>query len=134
MLFVGASQDDFNTMMRILRDSAWDLDVVPTRRDALDYMECKQASVVICECDLPDGNWRDLLDSAALLKNRPAMIIASRSADDRLWAEVLNLGGCDVLAKPFESKEVVWSIHSAWHEWSKRCGESLETEAIPWPA
>jgi FixJ family two-component response regulator len=30
----------------------------------------------------------------------------SRHADERLWAEVLNLGGYDLLAKPLEGDEV----------------------------
>ena len=34
------------------------------------------------------------------------MIVSSRLADDCLWAEVLNLGGYDLLAKPFAAAEV----------------------------
>jgi DNA-binding response OmpR family regulator len=38
--------------------------------------------------------------------NPPDLIVASRLADEYLWAEVLNLGGYDVLAKPFNAEEV----------------------------
>jgi FixJ family two-component response regulator len=31
-------------------------------------------------------------------------------ADDRLWAEVLNMGGYDLLMKPFDEREV---LHAA---------------------
>jgi hypothetical protein len=34
-------------------------------------------------------------------------------ADERLWAEVLNLCGYDVLATPFHADEVLCSISSA---------------------
>jgi hypothetical protein len=32
--------------------------------------------------------------------------VSSRVADDRLWAEVLNLGGYDLLTNPFAPAEV----------------------------
>jgi len=33
--------------------------------------------------------------------------VTSRLADERLWAEALNLGAYDVLAKPFDSTEAM---------------------------
>ena len=35
----------------------------------------------------------------------PALIVTSRLADERLWAEVLNLGAFDLLSKPFDFDE-----------------------------
>jgi hypothetical protein len=32
--------------------------------------------------------------------------VTFRTADERLWAEVLNLGGYGVLAQPFDANEV----------------------------
>jgi hypothetical protein len=42
------------------------------------------------------------------------MIVTSRLADERLWAEVLNLGGYHLLAKPFDASEVVRVVGTAW--------------------
>jgi hypothetical protein len=55
---------------------------------------------VICERSLPDGEWKDLLGKT------PRLIVTSYAADESLWAEVLNLGGYDVLAQPFDEQEV----------------------------
>jgi len=66
--------------------------------------------VAICEQDLPDGSWKHLLAELSQCQPPPVLVVSSRSADDSLWAEVLNLGGCDVLAKPFDAKEVVWAV------------------------
>jgi hypothetical protein len=41
------------------------------------------------------------------------LVVASRLADERLWAEVLNLGGHDVLAMPFDAHEVRRVMESA---------------------
>lgn len=47
------------------------------------------------------------------------MIVASRLADERLWAEVLNVGGYDLLVKPFEKDEVAWVVGLAFDQWSR---------------
>jgi len=41
------------------------------------------------------------------------LIVTSRNADDRLWAEALNMGAYDVLSQPFERVEVARAVESA---------------------
>jgi nucleotide-binding universal stress UspA family protein len=41
------------------------------------------------------------------------MLVVSRHADERLWAEVLNLGGFDVLTLPFDRDELGRVLSSA---------------------
>ena len=45
--------------------------------------------------------------------NGQVLIVTSHAGDDALWAEVLNLGGYDVLAQPFDPSEVARVITSA---------------------
>jgi DNA-binding response OmpR family regulator len=47
------------------------------------------------------------------------LIVTSRLADDRLWAEALNLGAYDVIAKPFEASEVVRIAGLACAHWNQ---------------
>ena len=75
-----------------------------TFREALPDLE--SATVVMCERDLPDGTWQDVLNECQGCSNRPLVMVVSRQADESLWAEVLNLGGYDVLLKPFDRNEV----------------------------
>jgi len=70
-------------------------------------------SVVICEDILPDGNWKDLLAALDRVHSPPTLIVTSAAVEPRLWAEVLNLGGSDVLAQPFSSEEVLWIVRHA---------------------
>jgi FixJ family two-component response regulator len=69
--------------------------------------------VVIAETDVPDWHWKKVLHDLRGLEQPPQLIIASRNADDRLWAEALNVGAYDVLAQPFERAEVERAIESA---------------------
>jgi DNA-binding NtrC family response regulator len=71
------------------------------------------ASVVICEEVLPDGTWRDVLAARDPVQPLPALIVTSPTVGPHLWAEVLNLGGYDVLAQPFSNREVLWSLRRA---------------------
>lgn len=48
--------------------------------------------MVICEARLPDGTWKEVLDLAQRQPRPPYLIVTFSLADDRLWAEVLNLG------------------------------------------
>jgi hypothetical protein len=70
--------------------------------------------VVICQDSLPDGDWKLLLAGFDRVEARPSLIVSSRLADDRLWAEVLNLGAFDLLlGAPFEPEEVLRVTESA---------------------
>jgi len=81
--------------------------------------------VVVCERDLPDGSWKDVLEMSASLPCPPPVIVTSRMADDYLWAEVLNLGGYDVLAKPLDTQELSRSLNLAWERWAGQ-GDRLQ--------
>ena len=76
-------------------------------------------AVVICDHDLGQGRWKRLLLDVRDLSRPPLVIVASRLADDRLWAEALNLGAYDVLSKPFESTEALRVIGHAMLRWQR---------------
>lgn len=73
-----------------------------------------------CERDLAPGAWKDMLDEAFALPQSPCVIVTSRLADEYLWAEALNVGAYDVLAKPFEREEVVRIVSLASRSWHDR--------------
>jgi len=60
---------------------------------------------------------RDVLEQVTILPDPPSFIVTSRLADERLWAEALNLGAYDVLAKPFDSTEAMRVVGAAWRAW-----------------
>jgi DNA-binding response OmpR family regulator len=73
---------------------------------------------VVTERDLAPGSWRDILENVLLLPDPPFLIVTSRLADEYLWAEALNLGAYNVLAKPFDASEVMHVLGSAWRHWT----------------
>jgi DNA-binding response OmpR family regulator len=85
----------------------------PDCEQASAYLADSRIAVVICETLLPDGSWKDLLACMARAKASSVLVVTSKVADESLWAEVLNLGGYDVLAQPFDSEEVTRVVRSA---------------------
>lgn len=100
-------------------------------REALSLLARDRMTVVICECRLPDGDWKDVLGQVEVLSEPPCLIVASQLPDGRLWAEVLNLGGYDILAKPFARKEVMCVAELAAINWSREAQRRLSRAARP---
>jgi two-component system OmpR family response regulator len=67
-------------------------------------------SVVLSEDKLTDSTWKNVLSVLQSMPSPPHLIVTSGLADERLWAEVLNLCGYDVIAKPFHPSEVLRTL------------------------
>lgn len=111
VLLIGPEDRQRSVLHSILQEAGCRTLVCARCRHAIELI--KFASVVICEHSLPDGTWQDVLRTAQALTRAPALIVTSRLAGGDLWAEVLNLGGYDVLAQPFRAEEVLWIVRSA---------------------
>jgi DNA-binding response OmpR family regulator len=94
-----------------------------SNRRRLRYLRAK-IPLVVTERNLATGSRRDLLDNAFLLPDPPILIVTSRLPDEYLWAEALNLGAYNVLAKPFDASEVMRILDSAWRHWTGLHGDS----------
>ncbi len=123
-LLISASAND-HAVLQVIFDSAnWRLDTVHRCDEAAGYLEKHETAVVICDSKLPDGDWKSVLNRLETLPLRPNLIVTSRLADEALWAEVLNLGGYDVLPQPLAADEVCRVVFLAWHEHHRRRRDS----------
>lgn len=113
LMAVLAAREDRAALQRIIGPSRWDLQWTGTCREAIDVFRRARPAIVICDRDLADGDWRQLWDILGRAPKPPMFIVTSRLADDALWAEVLNVGGYDLLLKPFRAEEVIRMVHSA---------------------
>ena len=110
----GGDQVSLNEIFRYFN---WNLRFAVTIAEAKFLSEAPVVGVVICDTRLPDGRWQEMLSHLQHRPVEPPLIVASRLADERLWAEVLQLGGSDVLALPFAPQEVRRSVSIAWRHW-----------------
>ena len=116
ILSVSPMAEDHTALAKILQGK-WKRLTTSGLQWATKLLRRNQIPITICERDLQPGSWKDLLEQTAIMPHSPLLIVTSRSADESLWAEVLNLGGWDVLAKPFDRTEVIRVIEAAWRHW-----------------
>jgi DNA-binding NtrC family response regulator len=125
---VGLDAQDQASLKKILRGFQsphapafkWHVLPEPSVQSVLQAIEHEPIAIVICDRDWVADDWKSLLDQFAVLRRPPMLIVTSRLADDRLWAEALNLGAYDVIAKPFDASEVVRIAGLACAHWNQR--------------
>ncbi len=113
-MLVSGVEEDHRFLGDFFSQQGWILYQTRTLESAMDFLRYNPVPVVMTERDLPLGDWKNLLAAIGHLPHAPLLIVAARLADENLWAEVLNLGGHDVLAKPFQAKELLWVLGTAW--------------------
>jgi DNA-binding NtrC family response regulator len=116
-LAISPFEADLLFLQRMFDDVNWKLFTAHTCKEGMAQLDHEQIPIVICEAQLPDGSWKDMLSRLAPILEPPRLLVASHHADERLWSEVLNLGGFDLLATPFRQVEVGYAVGSAWVGW-----------------
>lgn len=114
---ISLAADDQQALETMFHRLPWRLKKASTAAQGLRLALSETVRVVICERELPGGNWRILLNTIRELARPPRLIVVSRWADESLWAEVLNLGGYNVLATPFDVQEVHRVLSYAIDSW-----------------
>ncbi len=128
ILSVSTAESDHAALEQTFRDSS--LTLYPNCRlalhqsrtlaSALTVLRRTRIPIVICDRDEQSDAWRQILQATRNLAAPPCLIVTSRLADDRQWAELLNAGAFDLLAKPFEKSNVIRIVQSAWVHWQSR--------------
>lgn len=112
-LLVGEYQQDRPLVHEVFRKLGWQLFEARDRRRALRCLKANPIHVVLVESNVSNWSWRRVLRDLRRRTHPPQLIVTSRTADDHLWSEVLNIGGFDVLAQPLASEELERVIASA---------------------
>ena len=76
--------------------------------------------LLLVDADLPDGSWQDLLPFVSNYERPCETIVVSRLGDERLWVEVMAQGAFDLIAEPYEEREVLRIIQGALDSRSAR--------------
>ena len=117
ILAVRLSKPDRSALENIFATLPWKLTAVSTLAESVRRARTQSVPVMLCDRDLPGGGWKSLLERVGTLAQPPRLIVTSRLADESLWSEVLNIGGHDVLATPFDALEVQRVVSSASESW-----------------
>lgn len=113
VLLVSHFDEHLISLLRILDHTDWSLYWYAALQDARQALQKHKIDVAICDRDLPDGGWKDLLTAIWSLISPPPLIVTASLADEQFWEDVLSLGVYDVLEKPFQKEEVMQVVSSA---------------------
>ncbi|HLH42803.1 MAG TPA: response regulator [Bryobacteraceae bacterium] len=113
ILCISASLEDHDALRRILAEPGWRIISANSCQQAIQCLCRDRVEVILCDANLPDATWRDILSQIADLTNPPALIVAGGEPDVDLRAQVRALGGCDVLAKPLSQEQARSVLYAA---------------------
>ncbi len=113
-LVIASPGDEFAVIENLFANCGWPMVATSSIQEGIRLIHATSPQLVICDDRMEDGDWNVILDVTIKERNPPYLIVTSRLADDRLWAEVLNRGGYDLLAKPYEPSEVIRVVGTAW--------------------
>lgn len=113
-----AGDQDRKLLSEIADRSRWSVHFADTCEEAWTELNRLKAPVILCDRDLPDAEWREVVQRMASSAHRACAILVSRVVDDYLWNEVIGKGGYDVLAKPLRADELIRSVKLAWSFWN----------------
>ncbi len=126
VLIISPCAEDHEFFSSVFDLPSWKAYRAWSYREALKWLMRDRMTLIICDFHLPDGDWKDVLSQAQVLPEPPCVVLASRLASDALWADVLNLGGFDLLEKPFVREEVIRVAETA-RNWRRE----VESSASP---
>jgi DNA-binding NtrC family response regulator len=106
ILYISGRAGDAEALSQMLDSLPLTLDHADSLQQARDRLFQLRYDAVLTQATLPDGNWLDVLHVVRDSPYEPHLIVTDPQADARLWSEVLNRGGYDLLAQPFYEPEV----------------------------
>jgi DNA-binding NtrC family response regulator len=125
------SREESAALQGILEGDNWALHFARAFRETEAALRDAAFGIVICSQRFQDGHgWKDVLKGVQELPAPPQLIVADRLADERLWAEVLNLGGYDLLMTPFNAEEVRQVVPMAWEIWERELERAGSTAKV----
>jgi len=91
----------------VFRKRGWKLVETRDLNRAMRLLDRDCVQVVMVEFNPQDSTWRGLLEHVQHRGHPTQLVVTSRTADIGLWAEVLNLGGYDLLlSQPLDPEEL----------------------------
>lgn len=114
VLFVTPSAEDASVLSEMLKPLSIPLEQAQDLRRARSKLDRQSYGVILTEARLPDGNWEDVMKTVDTAGLASAVVVTHPFADAHFWADVLEMGGYDVLAQPFCCSEVQRVISNAF--------------------
>jgi len=129
LLAIMQGSEECESLRRIADHLRWRLSIVASLDEAVALLGEEPLPLVICDRDLPGGDWRPIVAQIAARRDVLCVVLASSVVDDYLWDEVIQQRGYDVISKPFEADQLRRAVTFAW-SWKRWYMRSLRPISI----
>lgn len=116
-LIVSASIQDRAFFDHLQSGEQWSFVIVPSVAEALTLLRTEIFPVVLCDRDLFEHTWREVLTCVLGSAPRSCFLLVSRVNDEYLWRDVVTQGGYDVLVRPLSKASVTQALGRALYYW-----------------
>ena len=110
VLLASERDDDHQTLQALLHDTKWTVARALSWGEASSFCGRAVKPVVLVDRHFQGSDWRFTVSSLVNLEANSCLILLSDVSDPYLWNEVVQHGGFDVLARPFERSEVLRTL------------------------
>jgi DNA-binding NtrC family response regulator len=107
----------------ILNREGVELICTSTIRELRDIVAQENVSLVFCEGQLADGNYRDLLAACRSMKSKVRVVVTYTDWDEYLNA--MRLGAFDVIEIPYRRTDIEWVVAQAHRDERDRLRRDL---------
>jgi len=112
-LLIHADQEPMASLKRALEYLSVSVYPVSKCSDAESVLFLVQPDIVFTDASLPDGGWVDIVKRSKGPKAPVNAIVVGTAADTKLHASVIEQGGFDFIAPPFELAPLALAVRMA---------------------
>ena len=104
--------------VRALRPTGWVIRHVDNLGPAAAWLQSDVAAVVVIETEASYRSWATSVLGVHELAGAPEVVVVT--SNESSLHDVLKSGVFDVLRRPLDESNLLWTVASAWHAWMKR--------------
>ena len=118
IITIGVKAAALRPIQRVFRGSGWSVAHVDSLEAALRYLRSNVAAVAITENEVGDVSWKEVVSQLRRLPDAPEILVLA--SDQPCVNEAVGTGAYDVLQRPIEDADLLWTVATAWHDWMKQ--------------
>lgn len=110
VLLASERDDDYQNLRALLHNSKWSVERAKSWNDVSSFCDRVVNQVVLLDRHFQGSDWRCSVSSLPNPAANRCLILLSDVSDPYLWNELVQHGGFDVLARPFECSALLRTL------------------------
>lgn len=118
VLTIGKEATVFRPVQRALQPTGWTVAHVSSVDSAIACLRSNVVAVAVAEAELADDDWSTLVRSLRSRADAPEVVLVAWN--DAPYQDALRAGAFDLVQRPCDHSDLLWTVATAWHNWMTR--------------